>query len=600
MKYETGLTTYPSKKYAKLKPGLFLGALGFSQLALASFTDSITIGNPKALALGHAVTADPPDIDSIHFNPAGLTRLKGRQMFLKGIVGVFSTEMELGEYGDYTTDLIENYRAQYDDAYRDDNGNYLYGKRPYDEYAYDPVLNTKSESEGGPTLMLPGGMVDLPIGAGVAGGASYNPPGSRFTFGTNVYAPLMNGFHRSDDDPGRFAQQRVAFTLITYFSPTIAYEFSDELSMGVSINFNYSGMGMELPIREPHEAIFLLGSPTITGIPGENPGDPMEREGFCEIGEDGTFVPNSLGIDVCTTEVPPYTQFGELRFEVDQNIVLGYNFGLLWEPQPWLSFGLSYNSAVDVEMDGEFAFPIHDPFKTFLINLQSSPGWEEVVVNGLGALGVKLPTAEQTAVDAEGPLTVSYQVPQRWNVGMSLQVTPNWKVNVDYRWTEWSAFSDINLKFGIDVPLLMWGSVADQVANGARNGISPDEVAYKLGLQDVGYWGFGTEYRYSQNLVLRAGFEDRPSAVPDDAPNAFIPMNDAKLYSVGFGYDLPEQRHIDFAFGYMKSETHFPPCSAQLGNACNPYNVVYPVYTGQDIKTKVEVMLFELGFSQHF
>ncbi|HVK98546.1 MAG TPA: hypothetical protein VM553_01980, partial [Dongiaceae bacterium] len=56
-----------------------------SQPSYSAFTDSLTIGNPKALSLGHAVTADPPDIDSIHFNPAGLTNLKGRQLFIKGI-----------------------------------------------------------------------------------------------------------------------------------------------------------------------------------------------------------------------------------------------------------------------------------------------------------------------------------------------------------------------------------------------------------------------------------------------------------------------------------------------------------------------------------
>ena len=591
--YESVSAIYQRTKSSMLRLMLIFGLLGFSHAALASFTDSITIGNAKALSLGHAVTADPPDIDSIHFNPAGLTKLKGRQMFLKGIVGIFSTEMELGDYHPDIKEMREFYRGLYDEAYRDEDGNYLYGKRPFDEYAYDPMLNTKSEAEGGPTLMLPGGMVDLPIGAGVSGGATYNPPGSRLTFGTNVYAPLMNGFHRADDDPGRFAQQRVAFTLITYFSPTVAYEFSDELSVGFSLNFNYSGMGMELPIREPHEAIFFLGSPTITGDPRK------DIEGFCTVGEDGTFVPNDLGIDVCTVEVSPYTQYGELSFEVDQNLVLGFNFGLLWRPQPWLSLGLSYNSAVDVEMDGEFAFPIYDPFKEFLIRFHES-GVIEDVFPALGGLGLDLPTAEQVANDAEGDLTVSYQVPQRWNVGMSVQVTPSWKVNVDYRWTEWSAFSDINLDFGMDVPLLMWGSVADLVGTGGKNGISPNSVAYKLGLQDVGYWGMGVEYQYNQNLVFRAGFEDRPSAVPKETPNAFIPMNDAKLYSLGFGYDLQGERHIDFAVGHLKSETHFPACTADLGNSCDISNVVYPVYMGQDIKTKVEVILFELGFSQHF
>ena len=68
--------------------------VGASQSSYAAFTDSLTIGNPKALALGHAVTADPPDIDSIHFNPAGLALLEGSQYELKGILVDFSLEAD--------------------------------------------------------------------------------------------------------------------------------------------------------------------------------------------------------------------------------------------------------------------------------------------------------------------------------------------------------------------------------------------------------------------------------------------------------------------------------------------------------------------------
>ncbi|WP_290579841.1 OmpP1/FadL family transporter [Ketobacter sp.] len=557
----------------------------------ASFTDSITIGNPKALSLGHAVTADPPDIDSIHFNPAGLSRLKGRQMFIKGIVGLFSTEMELGGYGDYMSDMIDDYREQHR-AFEDENGDLLYGRSPWDEYVYNETLFTKSRSEGGPTLMLPGGMVDMPIGAGMAGGATYNPPGSRFTFGTNVYAPMMNGMHVAKDDPGRFAQERAAFTLITYFSPTVAYEVSDELSVGLSINFNYSGMGLELPIHEPHVAIFFLGSPFIQGTFCNSDGTPKQ------VGDNNLGLNPEWVVDVCT-EVPPFTTFGKLSFEVDQNLVLGYNLGLLWQPKPWLTLGLSYNSAIDVEMDGEFAFPIYDPFKTFLYNFHSSDVLE-AVGSLIGNFGLQLPTAEEIQNDAEGPLTVSYEIPQRWNAGLSIQLTPKWKWNIDARWTEWSAFSQIYLEFGMDVPLLKWGNIADLVGTGEKNGITPNSVDYQISLRDVAYWGTGVEYQYNEHLVIRAGFEDRPSAVPEDAPNALIPLNDSKLISFGFGLDLEEDRHIDFAIGHLKSKTDFPACSAQLGNGCDPANVVYPSYAGQDIKTKVEVLLFEIGFQQHF
>src|SRR5690554_8010988 len=59
-----------------------LGALiaaGLSCGVQAQMTQNLTL-HPKALALGNAVTADPPGLMSIHYNPAGLTKLDGRQL----------------------------------------------------------------------------------------------------------------------------------------------------------------------------------------------------------------------------------------------------------------------------------------------------------------------------------------------------------------------------------------------------------------------------------------------------------------------------------------------------------------------------------------
>ena len=588
MKMDNLLSTkrYSSKfKPRRLLPLLMLGIASVTQ---ASFTDSVTIGNPKALSLGHAVTADPPDIDSIHFNPAGLAREKGRKMYLKAVLGLFSTEYEFGEHGEYMNNLLANYREQYKE-FENPDGTLSYGHSPWEEYARNDLINTKGKSEGGPTVMLPGGMVDLPIGAGGSGGASYSPPGSRFTFGTNVYAPLLNGAHVAPDSPARFAQERATFTLITFFSPTIAFEATDSLSLGLSVNFSYSGMGIELPIREPHTAIFFLGSPFIQGT-------------FCN--PDGTpksASESDLGVEVnvCGTEVPPFTTFGKLTFEADQNVVVGFNTGLLWEPTPWLTLGLSYNSKIDVNMDGDFAFPIYDPFKTFLYNFHSSD-----IIASVGsltdALNLPLPSAEEIATTSEGSINVRYQIPQRWNAGLSLQITPSLKWNFDVRWTEWSAFSQIALTFDRDVPLLKWGAIADLVGTGGANGIAPDSVDYKISLSDVAYFGTGFEYRLSDSLVLRAGYEDRPSAVSEDAPNALIPLNDATLYSLGFGLDMDSGSHIDFAVAHFKSVTDFPACTAALGNGCDPGNVVYPSYKGQDIKTQVQATIFSLSYIKEF
>ena len=51
--------------------------------ARAALVENLTIGNPIALSLGNAVTADPPGVDSIYYNPAGLTSIRGREGLLK-------------------------------------------------------------------------------------------------------------------------------------------------------------------------------------------------------------------------------------------------------------------------------------------------------------------------------------------------------------------------------------------------------------------------------------------------------------------------------------------------------------------------------------
>lgn len=563
---------------SKLKIRLYISFFLFSvsQTAQAAFTDSLTIGNAKALSLGHAVTADPPGIDSIHFNPAGLARIKGRQMHIKGVYGIFETNYDLGEYGEYTQGLIDDLNEL-----RNPGSNGVIP--PEDQaYFYDEAHNAKSKVEG-PTVMLPGGMVDMPFAGGFMGGASYSPPGSNYTFATNVYTPMMSGYNRADDDPGRFFQKRGAFTLLTYFSPSIGIELSDELQVGFALNFSYAGMGLELPTREPHLLLWQYGSPWF-------------QENFCL--EEG--VPTGTpDINLCHT-VSPYQVYADLRLEADKSLVFSYNMGLLWSPEPWLTLGLSYNSAIKNDLDGKYEFPIEPFFNQVLMDAMSGSVWAGLLPV-MSGIGLPLPTAEQTADQANGgKVNVQYELPQHVSAGISIQLTPNLKYNFDVKWTEWSVFSDIQINFDKDISLLMLGSIADKLMNKGRNGIEPNGVRYPLGLQDVTYWGMGTEYQYNEQLALRAGFENRPSAVPDNEPNAFIPINDGILYSVGFAYKFENKNTLDASIGYMSSKSHYPPCSAKLGNACNPSDVAYSTYMGQDIRSEVSFLLFEVMYSKHF
>lgn len=181
---------------------VFWLALLPASAAWAVLNDSLTIGNARTLSLGNAVTADPPGIDSIHFNPAGLARLQGRQAHLKVVGATFGIDLTFGEYNDERQRYLDQKQALgiFDDA-----------------YFFDEAHRSSSETEGA-TLMLPiFGMTDIPVLVAPLGGASYRPEDSAITYATNVYAPMMVGFHRADDDPGRWIGQRLAFSVLTFF-----------------------------------------------------------------------------------------------------------------------------------------------------------------------------------------------------------------------------------------------------------------------------------------------------------------------------------------------------------------------------------------------
>jgi long-subunit fatty acid transport protein len=61
----------------------------------------------------------------------------------------------------------------------------------------DPVANSNSRTLT-PTMYLPGlgGMTDVPMLVAPLAGLSINPPGSKFTFATNVYTPQALGYSR--------------------------------------------------------------------------------------------------------------------------------------------------------------------------------------------------------------------------------------------------------------------------------------------------------------------------------------------------------------------------------------------------------------------
>lgn len=360
---------------------LFFLMMTIPHYSHGQMTQNLLLGNAKALALGNAVTADPPGIDSIHFNPAGLARLKGRQYELKFIVADFSVEGEF-QLND------EEVRAENE-------------ARGFS----DPLANSKSTIDNF-AIYLPGkGLSSLSITAAPLGGVSYNREGSKFTFANSIYAPMLLGMTRKAEDPGIYYGKRMSFTRITYFAPSVGYEATDRLSLGMSVGFSFSGIWFDLPYRAPNEFIKVVSEVLDSACGRKN----SER-----------FVVEVPGVNVCRGGIDPYAQLFHMDFNITNNLSTTINLGLLWDATDWMTFGITYQSEAKDTLKGDFVVTVSPEANTFLSGLADSTLFGTELLNTI--------VRDVIAVPVDGRVKTTGQItlvtPQHFAMGVSVQVLP--------------------------------------------------------------------------------------------------------------------------------------------------------------------------------
>lgn len=515
-----------------------------SPFSSAAIVDNLTIANPKALALGNAVTADPPGVDSIHFNPAGLARVHGREGLFKLTAAYFNLQADFGEYHPDAQQQIDVW---------------------LDPDEVDSVENSHSETD---TIMLKIPFVDgrqeWPLAMMIVptGGAAFRPAGTEYTLGTAAFAPLAAGYLRDDDDPGRFMGKEMALTRITYFSPSIGLKLNDEWSVGAGIHFSYQGISAYTDLRIVHPLL-----PIVT-----------------ELLEDVGQGVDCLNLTVCDYEINPFEQSVTLEVDVETPLSVTGVFGALWEPTPWFTWGIVYHTEAMNRMKGSYRMTYSEDwtnlFGALYTELAPLPGF----------LGLPVGYSEQ-----EGDASIDLKTPAHFATGISVKILPKWKVNIDAKWTDWDVWEGLKIEFD-----------KKQEFTGVAAALSPeyatsDTLTIPRHYESSWNFAFGVEHQYSDRLTLRAGWEPRPSSIPDDKQGVLLPFGDANLYSVGFGYDWQKDKHFDFALGYLKAEADIPAGSSTNANSMDVYNnILYNPYSGLDVKTSVDAILIEGSYTWQF
>ncbi len=532
-----------------------------SSITYASLGQNLSV-DIKALSMGNAVTADPPGVNSIHFNPAGLSKIDGLQTDVQGIIAQFDVGREWSApegynvFGYSDDPLVCNDDPTNPSSLCTDYKGTVEGDVEYPSL-YVPVLKKVVDLGKG-----------MPVAAPTAG-VAYRPPGSKVTYATAVYAPMIAGFGAEDGNPGNYMGQQVALERITYLSPSAAYKIDDNLSIGASIGMSYQAIALKTDMRTPNELIGVLR---------------LIHEDVCApFLENGNIVTDLLLFGMCNAEesLGPFDRLATLDVNMEQTLTPSYNLGVLWEPTDDFGFGLVYQSKSKMRLKGKYNIETGKGARDLVSALNSSVTGQ--ILSAILGFPGYIPAQES------GLVSMDLNYPQHIQAGIKYKIFPDLQVNFDVGWTDFKEWNELKLQFDRQLSAL-------KIAKLLTNNITDTSVTFPLDFKSTWNFGIGIQYDANDRLQLRAGYEPRSSAIPDGKRNTMVPINNAQLFGLGLTYRFDPDTEIDLTMAHFRSKDKIPANTSDLANKTGVDNVVYNPYAGLNIKTDTKINILGIVY----
>lgn len=256
-----------------------------------------------------------------------------------------------------------------------------------------------------------------------------SPKESRWSYGLGIYAPYGLAVDYGSNTPFSTVATRGELAYLS-FNPVIAYQVNSSLSVAVGLTYNYSDINIAQNLTGP---------------------------------------------------------FNEFEFEGDGDAI-GFNLGVLWQPNEKWSFGLNYRSETEVDYKGNSevtgAFPVTGRSST----------------------------------------STSLVFPQHIDVGVSYRPNKKWNIEVNVDWTDWD-------------------SVDQSILQGTPLGNLVFPFHYRSSfMYEVGVT------RYLENgYYVSAGYIYSENSVPSRNLSPLNPDANLHLGSIGIGRKMEK---ISWSFGY--------------------------------------------------
>ncbi|WP_025129007.1 outer membrane protein transport protein [Pseudomonas sp. PH1b] len=190
-----------------------------------------------------------------------------------------------------------------------------------------------------------------------------------------------------------------------------------------------------------------------------------------------------------------------MRVKVD-NTSVGWFTGVTWKPTERDTLGVNYHAKIKNKLEGKYNIRADDLGRAYT-DSSSGPSLVEIAYPGLKLYPDGANASAQLDIPASAGIDWVHVFNDRFTLGVSAL------------WTQWSSFKDLTLK---------------------SDGNTLISIPYRY--KDSMMYSVGGDYRFTDQLTLRAGvaFDQTPTRGSTRDPR--IPDNDRWFTSLGFGYDI--------------------------------------------------------------
>lgn len=307
-------------------------------------------------------------------------------------------------------------------------------------------------------------MTDNPLGTPFQAYGMFGV-GENLKLGLGVYTPFGSTVNWGNEWSGRFGLNELSLKAI-YIQPTISYKIGDKLGIGGGVTYTIGSVNLQrsLPVQ----------------------------------GQDGSE--------------------GSIELDGKAKSAFGYNVGVFYQATDAISFGVSYRSKVNVEVEeGEVTFN-------------------------------NIPAAATGNFPNGTMFSASLPMPATLTVGFGLKAMEQMTIGVDVNYVGWDAYESLRFDFTQNVA----GSPFSEAGRNYKNAF-----IYRI----------GGEYRVNDAIALRAGTYLDKTPVQTGYLTPETPDADALGLSAGVGFNVSESFSIDASFLYInkKERTDLSNLSGGIG-----------------------------------